>query len=119
MSTSSDCIFCKIISGAIPSRKIFEDGQVFAFHDISPVANVHFLVVPKIHIQSLNHLKPEHEAVMGRMLRVGSAIAQDLGLGESGYRTVINTNADAGQTVFHIHLHVIGGRPMGWPPFGK
>jgi histidine triad (HIT) family protein len=110
------CLFCRIASGEIPSKKIFEDEQVVAFHDINPQAPVHVLVVPKLHVATLNELGAEHEALVGVMVRRAAAIAAELGIAAGGYRTVFNCNRDAGQTVFHIHLHLLGGRPMGWPP---
>ena len=116
---SENCLFCKIIKGEIPSKKIYEDDDVFAFYDIAPQAPVHFLVVPKRHIATIMDMKPEDCELVGKMLYRAQLIAKDLGLEEGGARFVFNCKADAGQTVFHIHLHVLGGQVMGWPPFPK
>jgi histidine triad (HIT) family protein len=112
-----DCLFCGIVSGAIPARKIFEDDQVIAFHDIHPQAPVHILVLPKRHIVSLAHLEAagEDPALMGHLFAVTSELARALKL-DHGCRTVINTGPDGGQTVDHLHIHLLGGRPMTWPP---
>ena len=112
----SECLFCKIRDGKINSRKVFEDEQVFAFEDIYPQAPTHILVVPKQHIASVNEVTETNKAVIGHMFYVANQIARERSVSESGYRLVINTNSDAGQTVFHIHLHVMGGRPFQWPP---
>ena len=114
---SENCLFCKIIKGEIPSRKIYEDDDVFAFYDVAPQAPVHFLVVPKRHIATIMDMQPEDATLMGKMLYRAQVIAKELGLEESGARFVFNCKENAGQTVFHIHLHVIGGVNMGWPPF--
>jgi histidine triad (HIT) family protein len=111
-----DCLFCKILKGEIPASIIYEDDRLIAFKDINPQAPLHALVVPKRHIASLNELAPEDDALVGEMIRRAAAIAKQHGYAESGFRTVFNTNAAAGQTVFHIHLHVLGGRSLGWPP---
>jgi histidine triad (HIT) family protein len=108
----SDCLFCKIIEGEIPSAKVYEDEELYAFEDINPQAPTHVLIVPKTHIATLNDLKPELKLTMGHMLYTAAGIARDRGIHESGYRTVFNVNADAGQVVFHIHLHVLGGRQL-------
>jgi histidine triad (HIT) family protein len=110
------CLFCRIIAGEIPSKKVYEDAEIVAFDDIRPEAPMHVLVVPKRHIATLNDLTPNADAVVGAMTRRAAAIAAERGYRESGYRTVFNCNADAGQAVFHIHLHVLGGRKLGWPP---
>ena len=110
------CLFCRIVAGELPARKVFEDDQVVAFHDVNPQAPVHVLIVPRAHIATLNDLSAEHDPLIGVMLRRAAAIAADLGLAERGYRTVFNCNRDAGQSVFHIHLHVLGGRSLHWPP---
>jgi histidine triad (HIT) family protein len=109
------CLFCRIIAGEIPASKVFEDERLIAFNDINPQAPTHVLVVPRRHIATLNDLGPGDDGLVGEMVRRGAAIALERGH-QSGYRTVFNTNADAGQTVFHIHLHVLGGRKMSWPP---
>lgn len=112
-----DCIFCKIVAGAIPSRKIYEDDHLLAFHDISPAAPVHFLVIPKQHVASLNDLDAaQHAGLVARVMLAVPKVARDLGIAESGYRTILNTGAGGGQTVFHLHAHVLGGgtpRPLG------
>lgn len=110
------CLFCKIISGEIPSKKVYEDEHVFAFEDISPQAPVHILVVPRKHISTSLELQEADDELVGRMFRAANAIAEEKGIAERGFRTVINCNKEAGQTVFHIHLHLFGGRAMHWPP---
>lgn len=110
------CLFCRIVAGEIPASKVYEDANVVAFNDINPQAPMHILVVPRKHIATLNDLSPEHDALAGELIRRGAALAAERGYAESGYRTVFNCNADAGQAVFHIHLHVIGGRRLAWPP---
>jgi histidine triad (HIT) family protein len=112
----SDCLFCKIVAGEIPGKIVHQDDQLIAFSDINPQAPLHVLVVPKQHIATLNDLGGEHEVLIGAMVRAAAKIAKDRGYDGSGYRTVFNCNAQAGQTVFHIHLHVLGGRPLSWPP---
>jgi histidine triad (HIT) family protein len=112
----SDCLFCKIVEGQIPSAPVFQNDHVVAFRDITPRAPTHVLVVPRRHIGTLNDLTPGDDALVGEMVRAAAAIAKQEGLEQRGYRTVFNCNAEAGQTVFHIHLHVLGGRPMSWPP---
>ncbi|HKW01888.1 MAG TPA: histidine triad nucleotide-binding protein [Vicinamibacterales bacterium] len=112
----SSCLFCKIISGEIPSKKLFEDEHLVAFADINPQAPFHALVVPRQHVATLNDLGPQHDAIVGEMVRRAAALAREQGYAESGYRTVFNCNADAGQAVFHIHLHVLAGRKLSWPP---
>jgi len=112
----SDCLFCRILKGEIPASVIYEDDHVVAFNDINPQAPLHALVVPRRHIATLNDLSPEDDALVGEMIRRGAAIAKDRGYADRGFRTVFNTNAGAGQTVFHIHLHVLGGRSFTWPP---
>ena len=111
---AADCLFCRIIRKEIPARMVEEDEHCVAFRDINPQAPVHILVIPRAHVASLNDVTDP--AIVGRMHLMAARLAQSEGLAERGYRTVINTNADAGQTVFHIHLHILGGRSMGWPP---
>ena len=111
-----DCLFCKIINGEIQASIVYEDDRVLAFNDIDPKAPTHILVVPKRHIASLNELTPQDDEIVGELARRAAAIAKKSGISGGGYRTVFNTNRDAGQTVFHIHLHLLGGRPMHWPP---
>jgi len=109
-----DCIFCKIIKGEIPSKKIFEDSEMFAFSDIAPQAPVHFLVVPKKHIDNL--MEADDPALTGRLLHKAAGLAKEAGCGERGARFVINCKKDGAQTVPHLHIHVLGGRVLGWPP---
>jgi histidine triad (HIT) family protein len=111
----SDCIFCKIIKGEIPGKKIYEDDELFAFHDINPAAPVHFLLVPKKHIKNLLMAGAEDTALLGRLLDKARELAQEL-CGENGARFVINAGRDGGQTVDHLHVHVLGGRALSWPP---
>jgi histidine triad (HIT) family protein len=105
---SDNCIFCKIAAGQIPAKKVYEDDEVVAFHDINPVANVHFLVVPKRHVDSLLTATEADQALLGRLLVLAPQLAREQGLGE-GFRTMINTGVKGGQSVFHLHLHVFGG----------
>jgi histidine triad (HIT) family protein len=111
----SDCLFCKIVEGEIPSNKVYEDELVYAFHDIDPKAPTHVLVVPKRHIASLDAAGEEDRELLGRLLLTAGRIARELGIA-SGYRVVNNCGAPAGQSVFHVHFHLLGGRAMRWPP---
>ncbi len=104
----SDCLFCRIVRGEIPSRKVYEDDEVFAFHDINPVAPVHFMLIPKLHMDSLSDAEDAHAGLLGRMLLLAPKLAKQQGL-DNGFRTVINTGRGGGQEVFHLHIHVIGG----------
>ena len=106
-----DCIFCKIIAGKIPSKKVFEDEDILAFHDIHPVAPVHFMVIPKLHIDSLAQVEPGHQMLLGKMLALGSRLALEQGCGD-GWRTVINTGRVGRQEVYHLHMHIIGGNEV-------
>jgi histidine triad (HIT) family protein len=112
----ADCLFCRIIAREIPATLVHEDDRVVAFADINPQAPTHVLVVPRRHIASLNELTAEDDALVGELVRRAASIARERGLSAGGFRTVFNTNRDAGQTVFHLHLHLLGGRAMGWPP---
>jgi histidine triad (HIT) family protein len=112
----SDCLFCKIVKREIPSSIVYEDDRVLAFNDINPQAPTHVLVIPKRHVASLDELAAGDDAIVGELVRRAALIARERGIAAGGYRTVFNTNRDAGQTVFHIHLHLIGGRAMSWPP---
>jgi len=112
----ADCLFCKILAGDIPADKVYEDDKAFAFNDINPQAPHHVLIIPREHIESLNQVDESNEALIGHLCAVASKIAKDLGVSEGGYRTVFNTNKDAGQEVFHIHLHLLAGRKLSWPP---
>ena len=111
----TDCIFCKIIKGDIPSTNVFRDEQVTAFRDLNPAAATHILLVPNKHIDSVNTLTSDDEQLIGHLFIVAKQIAAQEGIAEGGYRLIINTNAHAGQTVFHIHLHLLGGAPMKHP----
>ncbi len=107
-----DCLFCKIISGEIPSKKVYEDEQVYAFYDIAPMAPVHVLIVPKVHIASVNEVTSENSAVIAHIYEVAAKLAKELGIAENGYRVITNCGADAGQTVFHLHFHLLGGKKL-------
>ncbi len=108
----TDCLFCKIISGDIPSTNVYKDEQVIAFRDINPAAATHILIVPNKHIDSANFLIAEDEQLIGHLFMVAKNLAEKEGIAERGYRLVMNTNQEGGQTVFHIHLHLLGGRQM-------
>ena len=112
MSADPNCIFCKIVAGQIPAKKVFEDEELLAFHDINPWAPVHVLVIPKVHVVSLSDITPEHAPMLGHMLALAPRLMRELGV-TGGYRTVINTGRDGGQEVFHLHMHVFGG-PRPW-----
>ncbi|HYD39680.1 MAG TPA: histidine triad nucleotide-binding protein [Anaeromyxobacter sp.] len=112
----SDCLFCKLVAGQIPARIVHQDDDTVAFEDINPQAPTHLLVIPKKHIPTLNDLSPADDAIAGKLLRVAAELAAERGIAVEGWRAVMNTNRGAGQTVFHIHLHVLGGRAMTWPP---
>lgn len=116
MTSVPDCLFCKIIAGEIPSDKVYEDDDYFAFRDIDPKAPTHILVIPKEHIATVNDIDSDQTRLVGGLLRVGAKMAELDGCAQSGYRAVFNCNADAQQTVFHIHLHILGGRAFTWPP---
>lgn len=112
----SETIFSRILSGDIPADIIYEDADVVAFRDVNPQAPVHVLVIPRKPIPTLNDAQPEDTELLGRLFLAAAKVAAQEGIAESGYRTVVNCNAGAGQTVFHLHLHVLGGRPLQWPP---
>jgi histidine triad (HIT) family protein len=112
MTHDPDCIFCKIIAGQVPSKKVYEDEELFAFHDIRPHAPVHFMIVPKLHVASLAHTTEAHAALLGRILTLAPRLAVEQGA-TNGFRTVINTGHDGGQEVHHLHVHVMGG-PRPW-----
>ena len=112
----SDCLFCKMVSGEIKPDVVYEDEHVLAFRDINPQGPVHVLIIPRKHISTLNELEEEHAELLGRMFLAARKIAEMENMSENGYRTVINCNRHGGQEVYHIHLHVIGGRQMTWPP---
>jgi histidine triad (HIT) family protein len=111
---ADDCLFCRIVRREIPATLVFEDDDVVAFRDINPQAPTHIVIVPREHVASLNDA--DDAAQIGRLSLAAARLARSEGIAESGYRTVVNTNRDAGQTVFHVHLHLIGGRRMAWPP---
>ena len=110
------CLFCKIITREIPGAIVYEDDNILAFNDINPQAPTHILLVPKRHIDSLNEMQPGDDQIVGELVRRAAALAKDRGISARGFRTVFNTNRDAGQTVFHIHLHLLGGRALQGPP---
>ncbi len=112
----AECIFCDIVEGTIPTKKIHEDDSVIAFEDINPQAPVHLLVIPKQHVTSLADIQETDATLMGRIMVVATKMARERGLEENGFRVVVNTGREAGQTVFHLHFHVLGGRPFQWPP---
>lgn len=113
---SSDCLFCKILAGEIPADIVYESDTAIAFRDINPQAPTHVLVIPRRHIATINDLGEEDQALVGSLYTAAKMIAAGAGIDESGYRVVMNCNEGAGQSVFHIHLHLLGGRPLGWPP---
>jgi histidine triad (HIT) family protein len=113
---ATDCLFCKIIAGEIPSDGVYEDNVCIAFNDISPQAPTHILLVPRAHVDSLDTVTESDKDVLGHVLLTAAEIARRSGIAEGGYRVVINTNADGGQTVFHLHVHLLGGRPFVFPP---
>ena len=112
----SDCLFCKMVAGEIQPDVVFEDDDVLAFRDVNPQAPLHVLVIPKAHISTTNDLNAENVGLVGKMYLAARQIAMDEGVADPGYRMVMNCNSEAGQSVFHIHLHVLAGRPMHWPP---
>jgi histidine triad (HIT) family protein len=113
---AEDCLFCKIIAGEIPSNKVYSDDDVYAFHDINPAAPTHILVIPRKHLADITAAHESDQALMGKLLLTGNKIAAQQGLTAAGFRYVINTGDNGGQTVFHLHLHILGGRFMSWPP---
>jgi histidine triad (HIT) family protein len=112
----SDCLFCKIRDGQIPAAVTYRDEDVIAFKDINPKAPFHQLVIPSRHVDSLANATDEDAAILGKLMLAGARLARESGLADNGFRVVMNAGPDAGQTVFHIHLHVLAGRPLGWPP---
>ena len=112
----SDCLFCKIVARTIPAALVYEDELVVAFDDINPQAPTHTLVIPRKHVTSIAELQDPDVGLLGRLLLAGNKIARQKGIADAGYRFVVNTGADGGQSVFHLHLHILGGRHMGWPP---
>lgn len=118
MSTgnSNDCVFCGIINKKIKANVVLDAKRVIAFHDLNKVADLHLLIIPKLHFENLNEMKPEHAEILADILLVAKELAAQFGIDKSGYRLVMNTGADAGQTVFHLHMHLLGGRIFSWPP---
>ena len=114
--SEENCLVCKIVAGEIPAEFVHQDDRCVVIRDINPQAPSHVLVIPREHMESLNDATQRDEGLLGHLLRVGARVANDQGHGESGYRTVINTGAGAGQSVFHLHVHVLGGRSLNWPP---
>ena len=113
---NNDTIFGRIIRGEIPSDKVFEDDEVLAFRDVNPAAPTHILIIPKKHLATVGDATDEDALLMGKLMLTATRIARDEGIAEDGYRLVINCNAHGGQTVYHLHMHLLGGRAMGWPP---
>lgn len=113
---SSDCLFCKIVAGEIPADVVYESDTAVAFRDINPQAPTHVLVIPRKHIATINDIEPDDQEIVGSLYTAAREIAESAGIAEDGYRAVMNCNEGAGQSVFHIHLHVLGGRPLAWPP---
>jgi len=113
---AANCLFCKMVSGEIKPNLVYDDADVMAFNDINPQAPVHALVIPKRHIATLNDTTADDAGLLGKLMNTATQIARDAGVADGGYRLVMNCNPDAGQSVFHIHLHVLGGRRMHWPP---
>jgi histidine triad (HIT) family protein len=112
-ASDADCIFCRIVRDELPSRRVFEDDDMIAFHDIRPIAPVHFLIIPRLHVVSLGHCSDAHAPLLGRMLAKAGTLAREQGLGD-GFRTIINTGRGGGQEVYHLHIHIVGGpRPLG------
>jgi len=116
MTSDPECIFCKIVAHQIPASLVYEDDQMIGFRDLNPQAPVHVLLIPREHIANTETLLPEHDAVVGGLLRGARDVAREQGLSAAGYRLVVNTGRDANNTVDHLHVHLIGGRPMTWPP---
>jgi len=112
----NDCLFCRMVAGDVRATIVLQDERAIAIRDINPQAPMHVLVIPREHMESLDEASHKDEALLGHLLRMAARIANDEGYSESGYRTVINTGAGAGQSVFHLHVHVLGGRPLNWPP---
>ncbi len=112
----SNCLFCRIVAGEIPAKIAYEDDDVIAFHDLNPQAPLHVLVIPRKHIATINDIQPDDAALIGKLMLAAKQVAADAGYADDGYRVVMNCGADAGQTVFHIHLHLLAGRYLSWPP---
>lgn len=113
---SDDCLFCKIVAGEVPSNEVYADDEFYAFKDINPAAPQHVLIVPRKHVATVADASAEDEALLGRLLLRGNEVARRIGVADGGCRYVINCGDDGGQTVYHLHLHILGGRPLSWPP---
>ena len=113
---SEDCLFCKLISGEIPATEVYRDDDIFAFEDINPIAPTHILVIPIKHLSDIKSANEDDQELIGKMLLIANQIATEKGLAEDGFRYVINTGKNGGQTVYHLHLHIVGGRSLSWPP---
>lgn len=113
---SEDCLFCKLISGEIPATEVYRDDDIFAFEDINPIAPTHILVIPIKHLSDIKSANEDDQELIGKMLLIANQIATEKGLAKDGFRYVINTGKNGGQTVYHLHLHIIGGRSLSWPP---
>ncbi|HYM49480.1 MAG TPA: histidine triad nucleotide-binding protein [Candidatus Limnocylindrales bacterium] len=113
---AEECLFCKVYAGELPSKEVLRDGDVYAFEDIRPVAPVHVLIIPKQHIPSVHELRPEHGPIWLHMVQVANRVADQRDIAADGYRLVVNCGPQAGQSVYHVHLHLLGGRSMNWPP---
>ncbi|MDP3561949.1 MAG: histidine triad nucleotide-binding protein [Legionellaceae bacterium] len=111
-----DCLFCKIAHGSIPANIIYEDTEVLAFHDVAPQAPTHILIIPKEHIETINNTNDTHQLLLGKLIITAKKLAENLGLSEPGYRLIFNVNKHGGQSVYHIHMHLLGGRQLTWPP---
>lgn len=111
-----DCIFCKIVAGTVPAKIIYQDEQIIAFDDLFPKAPIHKLIIPRKHITTINDLTNEDASLVGQMVLIAKKLAAEYGISESGYRVLMNCNSDGGQAVYHLHLHLIGGRSLKWPP---
>lgn len=111
-----DCLFCRIVAGEIPAERLYQDDEILAFRDVNPQAPFHALIIPRTHIATLNDLQPTQATLAGRLLAVAARIAAEQGFAEAGYRVAMNCNADGGQSVYHIHLHLLAGRQLAWPP---
>ena len=116
MNLNKDCPFCKILMGEIPSKKVYEDDSTFAFRDINPQAPTHIIVIPKVHIERVSDITVQNAKIISDMVLTANSIAREEKIDKSGYRLVINCNDDGGQTVYHLHIHLLGGRRMHWPP---
>lgn len=112
LAADAECVFCRVASGALPSRQVYSDDDIVAFHDVTPIAKVHLLVIPRNHLTRLEAATEADDALLGRMIRVASKVAQEMGIAESGYRIAVNQGADAGQVMDHLHVHVIGGQNL-------